>query len=532
MAPRIGPPSSEAQRKEQLLEERDEIYRDPTVRSGRFTPAQIKRVNEIDATLQEIDKRLRKAEQDRRWGNLADRATQGAKATGAAAALGQRAAAAVSWAPARLVDGGPAADTNALRELFGLEAFFDAGVLNPRLDPLTEEPVGGWDVAPKFADARFGPSKPLRSGRGASPQSADPLDRMDGLTVSQLTRFYLSLTPDELKRVQTELMAAGLYEQKPRLGYRDIATGNAMLNLLDRWSDREAESLPDLLADLKRSHASTLDAKTREIAGMDAPGSSDAKTETITITDAETLGDQVDMVAKELLGDVLDPERKAALVARLQDQERTKLTSDAQADFRNTAASKSKDPATAGASAELDQFINALIGQESGGRPDAVNDRTGASGLGQIMPEYWAPWALEAGLNPGDYSPANQRAVIRYKVAQMYNTWGNWRDVAVAWYSGSPASAWSAATLARGQGPNGDEPSMDRYADELLGRMGQQTAEGLQNGGLTIEERTTLPDAKARIAGELKAMDPNRYLGTQYYKHARNFFSLLRSPVG
>lgn len=531
MAPKVGPPSSDAQRKEQLEAERDEIYRDPDVRAGRFTPAQIKRVNQIDLALQEVNKKLRAAETARRWGSIADRATQGARTVTGAAAIGQRAAGAVSWAPTRLVDRGPAAKTNDLRELFGLDPFFDTGLLERRVDPITKEVLDGWDVGAEYANAEFGPRKPLRSGRGALPQSGDPIERMNGLTVAGIARFYLGLTPDELARVQAELAAAGLYdgESRPRFGYRDDATGKALHALIAAWSDRQYDSLPELLAGLKRGYGATLDAKAREIAGFGpAGGGSEDETVTISVTDPQTLGDQVDLLAKELLGDVLDPERKAQLVAKLQDQERAHGTANAQSAFRT--AKKKSDPAATGTTAELDRFIGALIGQESGGEPGAVNERTGASGLGQIMPELWAPWALEAGLNPADYSPANQRAVIRYKVAQMYSTYQNWRDVAVAWYSGHPTSEWSAATLARGQGPNGDEPSMNRYADELLARMGQQTAQGLAEGALSIEERQTLPDAQTRAAAELKALDPNRYVGTQYHKQAQNFFGLLKGP--
>ena len=38
------------------------------------------------------------------------------------------------------------------------------------------------------------------------------------------------------------------------------------------------------------------------------------------------------------------------------------------------------------------RFRNAVVGQESGGNPNAVNSRTGAAGLGQVMPENVGPW--------------------------------------------------------------------------------------------------------------------------------------------
>ncbi len=49
-------------------------------------------------------------------------------------------------------------------------------------------------------------------------------------------------------------------------------------------------------------------------------------------------------------------------------------------------------------------------------------------------------------------------------------------------------------------------------------------------GGLTIQERTQLADPRTRAEAELKAMDPAKYFGTQFYKQASNFFELLRGP--
>lgn len=131
--------------------------------------------------------------------------------------------------------------------------------------------------------------------------------------------------------------------------------------------------------------------------------------------------------------------------------------------------------ATTQGASDLSRFMDALIGQESGGDANATNSRTQAMGLGQILPSNWEPWNIEAGLNPNDYSEANQRAVIRFKLKQYFDKFGNWEDVAAAWYSGSPRTAYTQYELNRPQGA-GDEPSIQEYVDGVISRMGTITS--------------------------------------------------------
>ena len=116
-------------------------------------------------------------------------------------------------------------------------------------------------------------------------------------------------------------------------------------------------------------------------------------------------------------------------------------------------------------------FINAIAGQESGGDYGAVNGRTGASGKYQIMPENWPAWAEEAGLGAdAEMTPENQEIVARYKLGEYYDKYGA-RGAAIAWYAGEGALNYSEEALNRKQG-NGDEPSINEYADSVLARMG------------------------------------------------------------
>lgn len=116
-------------------------------------------------------------------------------------------------------------------------------------------------------------------------------------------------------------------------------------------------------------------------------------------------------------------------------------------------------------------FINAIGGQESGGDYGAVNGRTGASGKYQIMPENWSAWAEEAGIGAdAEMTPENQEIVARYKLGEYYDKYGA-RGAAIAWYAGEGALDYSEEALNRKQG-NGDEPSINEYADSVLARMG------------------------------------------------------------
>ena len=122
-------------------------------------------------------------------------------------------------------------------------------------------------------------------------------------------------------------------------------------------------------------------------------------------------------------------------------------------------------------SSDKESFINAIAGQESGGDYEAVNERTGAAGKYQVMPDNWPTWSAEAGLSENaPMTPENQEIVARYKLGQYYDKYGA-KGAAIAWYAGEGALEYSEAALNRKQG-NGDEPSINEYADSILGRIG------------------------------------------------------------
>lgn len=115
---------------------------------------------------------------------------------------------------------------------------------------------------------------------------------------------------------------------------------------------------------------------------------------------------------------------------------------------------------------EIDRFMDALSGQESGGAWDVVNPDSGAYGRFQIMPANWGPWAVEAGL-PADApkTAANQERVARFKLQQYFDRFGRWEDVAAVWYSGQPLDE---ATADR---PQGGYPTIRQYVSQVMERF-------------------------------------------------------------
>lgn len=125
---------------------------------------------------------------------------------------------------------------------------------------------------------------------------------------------------------------------------------------------------------------------------------------------------------------------------------------------------------------DVDSFINAIAGQESGGDYGAVNSSSGATGKYQIMPDNWAGWASEAGLSSdAPMTPNNQEIVARHKLSEYYNAYGA-DGAAVAWYAGagnaerwvngSSTDVWGRSWEAAQDGA----PSIAEYVREVASR--------------------------------------------------------------
>ncbi|MGE3705129.1 MAG: transglycosylase SLT domain-containing protein [Vicinamibacterales bacterium] len=151
----------------------------------------------------------------------------------------------------------------------------------------------------------------------------------------------------------------------------------------------------------------------------------------------------------------------------------------------------------------LDSFMAALAGQESGGSYSAENPHSGAYGKWQIMPSNWPAWSREAGLPAGaPQTPENQEKVVRYKLQQYYDKYGNWEDVAAVWYSGQPLGANADAPQTYG---GGSYPSIREYVNSVIARAGGEP--GQSGGGGSVADPLT--GTYEAVLAQIAAMQQN-----------------------
>lgn len=412
-----------------------------------------------------------------------------------------------------------------LRAVFGMGPMFDAKLLSPREDA-SGNPIG-WEVPSNLQGYRFGPElgwlqRAMQKGEAAL--TGRTAAQMAGMSVDEVMTFYAGMNETELIRFQDKLMQAGLYDgESPVLGTRDDATASALARLLKTWIANPETEFGSIMRRLEDDYNSRL---AEDLAGINqtnesGTGSASDFIKNITYTDTDTLNELVDQVAVSVYGETLDPAAKAALVSQLQQQEIAKKTEMAQMDYQATAAGSTPT--------ELESFMESLIMQESGGDPNAYNPDSGAFGLGQILESHWAEWARQAGQDPRDKSAENQRRIIRYHLAKYYASYQSWRDVAVAWYAGPGAVSAIKAGRLSGNGSEGDYPTINSYADQLVAAMNSRMGQGVAEVTPQLQVNATegLGSAEARATAELKRLDPARYYGTQFARQADVFFGLI-----
>jgi hypothetical protein len=124
------------------------------------------------------------------------------------------------------------------------------------------------------------------------------------------------------------------------------------------------------------------------------------------------------------------------------------------------------------------KFMNAIVGQESGGNYGARNKSSGAMGKYQIMPGNiagpggWDKEALGYNISSSQFmqSPQLQDAIARYKLQQYYNKYGA-AGAAVAWYAGPGTVSGYMKNPGKYTNPQGAYPSIANYVNQILGRM-------------------------------------------------------------
>jgi hypothetical protein len=354
------------------------------------------------------------------------------------------------------------------------------------------------------------------------------------LTPSEALAMLTSMDENYLTRLQQEMWEAGLYERVagegaiPTWGQADVATRKALNEMFIEASLTPDMTVSEMLDELANQRIG------RMAAPETGPGAQaqlpDFNPE---VTSGETLGQTIDEIAQNLRGEFASPEEKAKLIKTLQDKE---VASQRELYDRSIADIMQGGGETGGAGGqEIDRFMAALAGKESGGDYGAVNPDSGASGKFQIMPVNWPSWATRAGLSPdAPRTPANQELVARRIMLDYYNQFGNWRDVAVAWYSGPGRDAAHLARKRYDDRPQGRYPSINDYANDVMKRFGRQGAPspgdpGYYGGDINAPMERFDPASEAEAI--LKAQDPAGWEAHEFGNRAIDFYSLLSGVV-
>lgn len=139
--------------------------------------------------------------------------------------------------------------------------------------------------------------------------------------------------------------------------------------------------------------------------------------------------------------------------------------------------------AGAGVDQQLQAFLAAERTHESGGDYTAYNAAGGASGAYQFIQSTWTSWANRAGqsqyadMPASQAPPAVQDAVAAAMASYYYQQFGNWKDVAEAWYY----PAWAGNPAEQGSVPYpsaGNTLSIGQYGDNVVATMNQYLGPG------------------------------------------------------
>lgn len=435
-------------------------------------------------------------------------------------------------------DSGPAFDPAAMAQSLAVGVFTDASG-NPVINPETGEPTDVtaqtlW-MAIKGQTFDMGTLAFPRAGRperARVPGEDARLARLEAIsaerrrfvTPSMVMALLGSMDDDGVIKLQQQLWEAGLYRRAaqalgaetavPSWGAVDEITRRALMEMFAEASLTPEDPIDRVLARL------TDEAVTRGTAGGGEPGEQVPafKPE---VASAESLRSMIDDIAQDLLGRFATDEEKGRLVENLQSREIA--TQRAQYD-RDIAELGSGGGGPAGG---IDAFMAAIAGLESGGSYTAQNP-SGAYGKFQIMPSNWGPWAERAGIGRNaPRTPQNQEVVARHVMSEYYQRFGNWRDVAIAWFAG-PGAVGSANAERRSDG----NMTVREYADSIMSRMADigGGAPTTATGGRAFDAIETF-DPQAEAEAALKAADPIGWEGHQFAKRAPEFFGLLAGVV-
>jgi hypothetical protein len=370
------------------------------------------------------------------------------------------------------------------------------------------------------------------------------------LNPSEALAILGSLDESYITELQQEMYEAGLYDIQgegvvPVWGVADASTRKALIDLFTTAAQRDPNKpINRLLDELASERVGGLGPPESGPGAEANPTLVDIPDFTPDLTSEATLSQLADDMAQDLFGEFVPEDRKRALIAKLQERETATQRAEydiSVANIREQAAAQHQFGGSAGGGGGaaggggIDAFMAAIGGQESGGDYSASNNYgVGHYGKYQISNTNWAPWATRAGLGPNaPRTPENQEIVARRIMLDYYQQFGNWRDVAVAWYAG-PGRV---ARVRNSQSNQAGGPSISDYADSVMDRMAgfQGGAGGGQAGiietGGDINAAIQRFDPAAEAEAILKAQDPVGWEAHEFANRATEFYSLLGGVI-
>lgn len=386
------------------------------------------------------------------------------------------------------------------------------------------------------------------------------------VTPSMALSLLDNMSEPYLVQLQQQMFQAGLYpeESRPDWGEADMATREAFRGLFVEASMNPRAPINTVLRDLidRRLNSQEMTPGSPGAGGIQ--GIVDMPTLELpdfqpSVMNEEAARQGLEDVAKDLLGEKATPEQMNTFVAKLREMEvgaqRSQYDSDVTrirdaydlqvqgvregAQYQQQFGQGGQGGGGGQAPADVDAFLAAISGQESGGNYDAHNP-SGAHGKYQFMPATWSSYARRAGLGAGaPMTPENQELVARQMAMDLYSQFGSWRDVAIAWYAGPGAVDNSQSSLNAGQD---GYPSINSYADSIMQKMGQtQRGAGgptglIEIGGGQVGGNILDPieqfDPAAEMAALVKASDPAGYQANEWGDRAQEFFGALSGVIG
>jgi len=300
--------------------------------------------------------------------------------------------------------------------------------------------------------------------------------------------------PDKFIALQMQLIQHGFLSEQPTLGSLDDATIGALEGMINgKRRVGKDQTLSEYLSDARDNWGKAMfNGMATDLAGVDAETADELKTLKeklgssefeMVLTSTDTLDMAIQAQAAETLGRRLSASEVQTIIDSTHQKERDQwkktdpdylryqeLLKELTAAVSNT-KERGNDVLKGQGPDDLDAFMNAILTQESGGDPDVVNADSGAFGLFQFMPATWKSSTRAAGLDPNDRSAENQKQVARFQMAAYFKMFGNWHDVAIAWYAGPGSSAIGDRSKGNKREGGGKYPSIQGYAEEITQRM-------------------------------------------------------------